>query len=42
VLLVFFIGIKKDKDVINIGYIKYIKKKAKDFINLCLKGNKGN
>ena len=32
--------IKKDKDVINIGYIKDIKKKTKDFINLGLESNK--
>jgi hypothetical protein len=41
VLLVFFTGIKEDKDVINIGYIKYIKKRAKDFVNSCLKGGRG-
>jgi hypothetical protein len=41
VLLVFFIGIKENKDIINISYVKYIKKRVKDFINLCLKGNKG-
>jgi hypothetical protein len=38
---VFFIGIRENKDVINIGYIKYIKEKAKDFVNLCLKGSRG-
>jgi hypothetical protein len=38
---VFFISIKEDKDIINISYIKYIKEKVKNFINLCLKGNKG-
>ena len=40
-LLVFFTGIREDKDVVNIGYIKYVKEKVKDFVNLCLKGNKG-
>jgi hypothetical protein len=37
---VIFKVIKKDKDVINISYIKDIKKKIKDFINLGLKSNK--
>jgi hypothetical protein len=41
VLLVFFTGIREDKDVINIGCVKYIKERAKDFVNLCLKGNRG-
>ena len=40
-LLVFFIGIREDKDVINIGYVKYVKEKAEDFVNSCLKGNRG-
>ena len=40
-LLVFFIGIREDKDVVNIGYIKYVKERVEDFVNLCLKGNKG-
>jgi hypothetical protein len=39
VLLVFFIGVKEDKDVVNIGYIEYVKKRIKDFVNLCLKGS---
>jgi hypothetical protein len=41
VLLVFFIGIKEDKDVINISYTKYVKERVKDVVNLCLKGSKG-
>jgi hypothetical protein len=41
VLLVFFIGIKEDKDVVNIGCVKYVKERAKDFVNLCLKGGRG-
>jgi hypothetical protein len=41
VLLVFFIGIREDKDVVNIGCVKYVKEKAEDFVNLCLKGGRG-
>jgi hypothetical protein len=41
VLLVFFTGIKEDKDVVNIGYVKYVKERAEDFVNLCLKGGRG-
>jgi hypothetical protein len=41
VLLVFFIGIKEDKDVINIGCVKYVKKRVEDLVNLCLKGGRG-
>jgi len=40
VLLVFFTGIREDKDVVNIGYAKYVKERAEDFVNLCLKSNK--
>jgi hypothetical protein len=39
-LLVIFKVIRKDKDVINIGYIKDIKERIKDFINLGLKSNR--
>jgi hypothetical protein len=41
VLLVFFAGIREDKDVVNIGCIKYIKERAKDFVNSRLKGGRG-
>jgi hypothetical protein len=41
VLLVFFVGIREDKDVVNIGYAKYIKERAEDFVNSCLKGGRG-
>jgi hypothetical protein len=41
VLLVFFTGIREDKDVVNIGYVKYVKKRAEDFVNSCLKGGRG-
>jgi hypothetical protein len=41
VLLVFFIGIREDKDVVNIGCVKYVKERAEDFVNLCLKGSRG-
>jgi hypothetical protein len=40
VLLVFFAGIREDKDVVNIGCVKYVKERA-DFVNLCLKGGRG-
>jgi hypothetical protein len=40
VLLVFFAGIREDKDVVNIGHVKYIKERAKDFVNLCLKSSR--
>ena len=39
VLLVFFTGVREDKDVVNIGYIEYIKEKTEDFVNLCLEGS---
>jgi hypothetical protein len=41
VLLVFFMGIREDKDVVNIGCVKYVKERAEDFVNLCLKGGRG-
>jgi hypothetical protein len=41
VLLVFFAGIREDKDVVNIGCVKYVKERAEDFVNLCLKGGRG-
>jgi hypothetical protein len=41
VLLVFFVGIREDKDVVNIGCAKYIKERAEDFVNSCLKGGRG-
>jgi hypothetical protein len=41
VLLVFFVGIREDKDVVNIAYVKYIKERVKDFVNSCLKGGRG-
>ena len=40
-LLVFFTGIREDKDVVNIGCVKYVKERAKDFVNSCLKGSRG-
>jgi hypothetical protein len=39
-LLVIFKVIKKDKDVVNIGYIKDIKERTKDFVNLGLKSSR--
>ena len=39
-LLVFFTGIREDKDVVNIGCVKYVKERAEDFINSCLKSSK--
>jgi hypothetical protein len=41
VLPVFFAGIREDKDVVNIGCAKYVKERAEDFVNLCLKGGRG-
>jgi hypothetical protein len=38
VLLVFFIGVREDKDIVNIGCVEYIKERIKDFVNLCLEG----
>ena len=39
-LLVFFTGIREDKDVVNIGCVKYVKERAEDFVNSCLKGSR--
>ena len=39
-LLVFFTGIREDKDVVNIGCVKYVKERAEDFINSCLKSSR--
>jgi hypothetical protein len=39
-LLVIFKVIRKDKDIVNIGYIKDIKERTKDFVNPGLKSNK--
>jgi hypothetical protein len=39
-LLVIFKVIRKDKDVVNIGYIKDIKERTKDFINPGLKSSR--
>jgi hypothetical protein len=39
-LLVIFKVIRKDKDVVNIGYTKDIKERTEDFVNLGLKSNK--
>jgi hypothetical protein len=41
VLLVFFTGIREDKDVVNIGCTKYVKERVEDFVNSCLKGGRG-
>jgi len=41
VLLVFFTGIREDKDVVNIGCVKYVEERAEDFVNSCLKGGRG-
>jgi hypothetical protein len=38
VLLVFFTGVREDKDVVNIGCAEYVKERTKDFVNLCLEG----
>ena len=38
-LLVIFKVIKKDKDIVNIGYIKDIKERTKDFVNPGLKSS---
>jgi hypothetical protein len=40
VLLVFFAGIREDKDVVNIGCVKYVKERAEEFVNLCLKSSR--
>ena len=37
-LPVFFTGVREDKDVVNIGYVEYVKERTKDFVNLCLEG----
>jgi hypothetical protein len=39
-LPVFFAGIREDKDVVNIGCAKYVKERAEDFINSCLKSSR--
>jgi hypothetical protein len=38
VLLVFFTGVREDKDVVNVGCVEYIKERTEDFVNLCLEG----
>jgi hypothetical protein len=40
VLLVFFTGVREDKDIVNIYYVKYVKERAEDFVNLCLESGR--
>ena len=39
-LLVFFAGVKEDKDIVNIYYTKYVKERAEDFVDLCLESSR--
>ena len=40
-LLVFFTGVREDKDVVNVGCVEYVKERTEDFVNPCLEGGQG-